>query len=128
MLPLLISSDFERGLGMRLSDGLDFPYNMALAATGDIHLAYEMGKIVSIESRALGVHQNYAPVADVNNNPLNPIINIRSYSEDKNIVSNFTSAFVRGESEERVLSTAKHFPGHGNTEIDSHSRYAENSS
>ena len=119
-VPLLISSDFERGLGMRLSDGLDFPYNMALAATGDIHLAYEMGKIVSIESRALGVQQNYAPVADVNNNPLNPIINIRSYSEDKNIVSRFTSAFVRGESEEKVLSTAKHFPGHGNTEIDSH--------
>ena len=119
-VPLLISSDFERGLGMRLTDGLDFPYNMALAATGDIHLAYEMAKIVSVESRSLGVHQNYAPVSDVNNNPLNPIINIRSYSEDKEIVSRFTSAFINGESEERVISTAKHFPGHGNTEIDSH--------
>ena len=119
-VPLLISSDFERGLGMRLTDGLDFPYNMALAAAGEINLAYEMAKVVSIESRALGVHQNYAPVADVNNNPLNPIINIRSFSEDKDIVSKFTSAFVRGESEERVLSTVKHFPGHGNTEIDSH--------
>ncbi len=91
-----------------------------MAATGDIHLAYQMGKIVSIESRALGVQQNYAPVADVNNNPLNPIINIRSYSENKDIVSKFTTAFIRGESEERVLSTAKHFPGHGNTQIDSH--------
>ncbi len=120
-VPLLVSSDFERGLGMRLTDGLDFPYNMALAATGDVNLAYEMGKVVSIESRALGVHQNYAPVADVNNNPLNPIINIRSYSEDKDIVSKFSTAFIKGVSEEKVLSTAKHFPGHGNTEIDSHS-------
>ncbi|MEO8398329.1 MAG: glycoside hydrolase family 3 N-terminal domain-containing protein [Ignavibacteriaceae bacterium] len=119
-VPLLVSADFERGLAMRLIDAPDFPYNMAVAAAGDLKLAYEMGKVVSIESRALGVQQNYSPVADVNSNPANPIINIRSYSEDKDIVSKFCTAYIKGATEEKVISTAKHFPGHGNTEIDSH--------
>ncbi|MBZ0199032.1 MAG: serine hydrolase [Ignavibacteriaceae bacterium] len=119
-LPLLISSDFERGLAMRLSDATEFPYNMALGATGNPHLAYEMGRAVADECRALGVHQNYAPVADVNNNALNPIINIRSYSEDINIVKEFSEAFIKGTEERNVLTTAKHFPGHGNTMVDSH--------
>lgn len=119
-VPLLISSDFERGLGMRLKDAPEFPYNMALAAAGDLNLAYQMGKIIAEESRALGVHQNYAPVADINNNPYNPIINIRSFSEDKYIVSNFTASFIAGTNEAGVISTAKHFPGHGNTQTDSH--------
>ncbi|HZW40621.1 MAG TPA: glycoside hydrolase family 3 N-terminal domain-containing protein [Ignavibacteriaceae bacterium] len=119
-IPLLVASDFERGLAMRLSDGLEFPYNMALAATNDPQLAYEMGKVVAIESRAIGIHQNYAPVADINNNAENPIINIRSYSEDKNIVSLFSSAFIQGTIDGGNISTVKHFPGHGNTEIDSH--------
>ncbi len=119
-LPLLIASDFERGLGMRLRDGLEYPYSMALAATGDLTLSFKLGKAIAEEARAIGVHQNYAPVADINNNPQNPIINIRAFSEDKKIVSDFCSAFIKGTSSSRVLTTAKHFPGHGNTHIDSH--------
>jgi beta-N-acetylhexosaminidase len=119
-IPLLIGSDFERGLGMRLTDGIEFPYNMAVAAAGDTNLAYKMGNAVAEECRAIGVHQNYAPVADINNNPENPIINIRSFSSDKNIVTDFSTAFLRGLNDGRVLSTSKHFPGHGNTRIDSH--------
>ena len=119
-LPLLIASDFERGLGMRLKDGLEFPYAMALAATRDLTLAFKLGKAIAEESRAIGVHQNYAPVADINNNPENPIINIRAFSEDKNIAADFCSAFIKGTTTARVLTTAKHFPGHGNTHIDSH--------
>ncbi len=119
-VPLLIASDFERGLGMRLTDAIEFPYNMAIAATGDPHYAYLMGKEISKECRALGVFQNYAPVADINNNADNPIINIRSYSEDKKIVTEFCDAFIKGAEEEYILTTAKHFPGHGNTKIDSH--------
>ena len=119
-LPLLIASDFERGLGMRLKDGLEFPYAMALAATGNLTLAFKLGKAIAEEARAIGVHQNYAPVADINNNPENPIINIRAFSEDKKIASDFCSAFIKGTTSARVLTTAKHFPGHGNTHIDSH--------
>ncbi len=119
-IPLLIASDFERGLGMRLKDGLEFPYAMALAATGDLTLAFKLGKAIAEEARAIGVHQNYAPVADINNNPENPIINIRAFSEDKKLTSDFCSAFINGTASARVLTTAKHFPGHGNTHIDSH--------
>jgi beta-N-acetylhexosaminidase len=119
-LPLLIAADFERGLGMRLKDGLEFPYAMALAASGDLTLAFKLGKAIAEEARAIGVHQNYAPVADLNNNPQNPIINIRAFSENKKITSEFCSAFIKGTTSARVLSTTKHFPGHGNTHIDSH--------
>jgi len=119
-VPLLISSDFERGLAMRLTDATEFPYNMALAATGNPLFAQEMGKVISLESRAIGIHQNYAPVADINNNADNPIINIRSYSEDKNIVAEFCEAFIKGSIKGRMISTVKHFPGHGNTQVDSH--------
>ncbi|MDP4117508.1 MAG: glycoside hydrolase family 3 N-terminal domain-containing protein, partial [Bacteroidota bacterium] len=118
--PLLITSDFERGLGMRLTDAIEFPYNMAIAATGDTNLAYRMGLAVAKECRAIGVHQDFAPVADINNNPENPIINIRSFSSDKNIVADFSVAFLRGLNDGGIISTSKHFPGHGNTEIDSH--------
>lgn len=119
-LPLLIASDFERGLGMRLKDGLEFPYAMALAATGNLTLAFKLGKAIAEEARAIGVHQNYAPVADINNNPENPIINIRAFSEDKKITADFCSTFIKGTTSARVLTTVKHFPGHGNTRIDSH--------
>ena len=119
-IPLLIASDFERGLGMRLTDGIEFPYNMAVAAAGDTNLAYKMGTAIAAECRAIGVHQNFAPVADINNNPQNPIINIRSFSSDKDLVTDFSVAFLRGLNDGRVLSTSKHFPGHGNTKIDSH--------
>ncbi|RKY97275.1 MAG: hypothetical protein DRQ13_04880, partial [Ignavibacteriae bacterium] len=119
-VPLLIASDFERGLGSRIDDATEFPHVMALGSTHNSNYAYKMGKAIAIESRILGVHQNFAPVADINNNPLNPIINIRSFSEDKNEVAEFVNAFINGSKEERVITTAKHFPGHGNTEVDSH--------
>lgn len=119
-IPLLIASDFENGLGMRLTDGNTFPYNLAVAATGDTSLAYNMGKAIAREARAIGVQQNFAPVADINDNPENPVIGIRSFSSNKYIVSKFVNAFIDGASVGGVISTAKHFPGHGNTKIDSH--------
>src|SRR6266849_3182872 len=118
-LPLLIGADFERGTAMRLDEGTSFPTAMALAAGGNLKDAYTMGKITALESRAVGVHWIYAPDADVNNNPGNPIINTRSFGENPARVSEFVSAFVRGV-EENALATAKHFPGHGDTAADSH--------
>jgi beta-N-acetylhexosaminidase len=119
-IPLLISADFESGPGMRLSDGTEFPDNMALAATEDSNLAFEMGKAVSEESRTIGIYQNLAPDIDINNNPDNPVIGIRAYSDDKKIVAEFGNSFIRGSLTDRVITTAKHFPGHGNTAVDSH--------
>jgi beta-N-acetylhexosaminidase len=118
--PLLVGADFERGTAMRIDEGTSFPTNMALAAGGDSKDAYTMGKITALEARAVGVHWIYAPVADVNNNPGNPIINTRSFGEDPERVAQFVSAFVRGVEENGALATAKHFPGHGDTAADSH--------
>src|SRR5258708_2617655 len=119
-LPLLIGADFERGAAMRLDEGTSFPTQMAIAAGGDPRDAYTMGKITAIEARQAGVHWIYAPVADVNNNPGNPIINTRSFGEDPARVAEFVSAYVRGVEENGGLATAKHFPGHGDTAADSH--------
>jgi beta-glucosidase-like glycosyl hydrolase/CubicO group peptidase (beta-lactamase class C family) len=119
-LPLLIGADFERGSAMRLDEGTSFPTQMAIAASGDPRDAYTMGKITALEARQAGVHWIYAPVADVNNNPGNPIINTRSFGEDPARVSEFVSAYVRGVEENGGLATAKHFPGHGDTAADSH--------
>jgi beta-N-acetylhexosaminidase len=119
-LPLLIGADFERGSAMRLDEGTSFPTQMAIAAGGDPRDAYTMGKITAREARQAGVHWIYAPVADVNNNPGNPIINTRSFGEDAARVSEFVSAYVRGVEENGGLATAKHFPGHGDTAADSH--------
>jgi beta-N-acetylhexosaminidase len=119
-LPLLIGADFERGTAMRLDEGTSFPTAMALAAGGDIQDAYTMGKITALEARAVGIHWIYAPDADVNNNPGNPIINTRSFGEDPARVAQFVSEFVRGVQENGGLATAKHFPGHGDTAADSH--------
>lgn len=119
-IPLLISADFESGVGMRLSDGTSFPYNMGVAATGNSEFAFDMAKVISAESRAIGVFQNYAPVADINDNPDNPVIGIRSYSENKFTVARYAGEFIKGSRQVGVLTTAKHFPGHGNTKIDSH--------
>lgn len=118
--PLLISADFERGTKMRLDDGSLFPNNMALGATRNPQLAYEMGLQIAKECRAVGVHQNYAPVVDVNNNSANPIINVRSYGEDPELVSKLADQFIKGLQDGYVIATAKHFPGHGDTDIDSH--------
>ena len=119
-LPLLIGADFERGTAMRLDEGTSFPTAMALAAAGNPRDAYTMGKITAVEARAVGIHWIYAPDADVNNNPANPIINTRSFGEDPARVAEFVSEFVRGVEENGGLSTAKHFPGHGDTAADSH--------
>jgi beta-glucosidase-like glycosyl hydrolase/CubicO group peptidase (beta-lactamase class C family) len=118
--PLLIASDFEQGLGTRIDDVLEFPHAMALGASVNSAYAYEMGRAISIESRLMGVHQNFAPVADINNNELNPVINIRSFSESRYTVSEMASSFILGSKHENVIATIKHFPGHGDTEIDSH--------
>src|SRR5712664_1572704 len=119
-LPLLVGADFERGTAMRLDEGTSFPTAMALAAGGNPKDAYAMGKITALEARAVGIHWIYAPDADVNNNPGNPIINTRSFGEDPERVAQFVSEFVRGVQENGGLSTAKHFPGHGDTSTDSH--------
>jgi beta-glucosidase-like glycosyl hydrolase/CubicO group peptidase (beta-lactamase class C family) len=119
-LPLLVGADFERGTAMRLDEGTSFPTAMAVAAGGDSKDAYTMGKITALEARAVGVHWVYAPVADVNNNPGNPIINTRSFGENPARVAEFVSAFVRGVEENGGIATAKHFPGHGDTAADSH--------
>ena len=119
-LPLLIGADFERGTAMRLDEGTSFPTAMALAAGGNLKDAYTMGKITALEARAVGVHWIYAPDADVNNNPGNPIINTRSFGENPERVAQFVSEFVRGVRENGGLATAKHFPGHGDTAADSH--------
>jgi len=119
-LPLLIGADFERGTAMRLDEGTSFPTAMALAAAGNPKDAYTMGKITALEARAAGIQWIYAPDADVNSNPGNPIINTRSFGENPERVSEFVSEFIRGVQENGGLATAKHFPGHGDTTADSH--------
>jgi len=119
-IPLLVAADFERGTAYRLEDGTSFPHEMAVAATGRPEDAYTMGKATAIEARAVGVNWVLAPVADVNNNPDNPIINTRSFGEDPQRVAQFVTAFVRGVEENGALASAKHFPGHGDTSTDSH--------
>jgi beta-N-acetylhexosaminidase len=119
-IPLLISADFESGTGMRLDDGTNFPSAMAIGATGDPKLAYLAGKDIALEARAAGIHWIFAPDADVNDNPANPIINIRSFGEDPQKVAEFVAQFIRGIEENGALATAKHFPGHGDVSVDSH--------
>jgi beta-N-acetylhexosaminidase len=118
--PLLISADLEAGSGMRFDSTVNFPWNMAIAATGKPDYARREGELTAREARALGVQQIYAPVADINNNPANPVINVRSYGEDPADVARFVAAFVEGVQHGGVIATAKHFPGHGDTATDSH--------
>lgn len=118
--PLLFSADFERGTKMRVTDGGLFPTNMAIGAADNFELTYKMGLEVARETRLLGIHQNYSPVCDVNNNPNNPIINVRSFGEDPQLVSRMSEAMIKGLQDGNVIATAKHFPGHGDTDIDSH--------
>jgi beta-glucosidase-like glycosyl hydrolase/CubicO group peptidase (beta-lactamase class C family) len=119
-VPLLVAADFERGTPMRVREGTSFPDAMAVAATGNPQDAYTMGRITALEARAAGVHWIFAPVADVNINPENPIINTRSFGEDPQKVAALVEAFVRGVEENGALACAKHFPGHGDTAVDSH--------
>jgi len=118
--PLLISADLEAGAGMRFEDTVNFPWNMAVAATGNPDFARRQGEITAREARALGVQQIFAPVVDVNNNAANPVINVRSYGEDPAEVARFAAAFTEGAQAAGVIATAKHFPGHGDTAVDSH--------
>lgn len=119
-LPLFISQDFEWGLSMRLLDAMRFPKNMTLGAIQDNNLIYEMGKEIGKQCKLLGVNINFAPVADVNNNPKNPVINDRSFGEDKENIAQKSIAFMQGLLDANIIACAKHFPGHGDTEVDSH--------
>ena len=119
-IPLLVSADLEMGPGMRLDNTEWWAPNMAVAATGDPAWARKQGSVTAFQARAIGINWLYAPVADVNNNADNPVINTRSYGEDPETVSKFVTAFVDGAQSRGSLATAKHFPGHGDTAIDSH--------
>ena len=131
-IPLLVAADLETGAGFRmrgavqmpgtieLGGATDFPSLMAVGATADPQLAYEMGRITAREARGVGIHIPFAPVLDVNNNPDNPIINVRSFGENPEDVAELGAAFVRGVQEHGAIATGKHFPGHGDTETDSH--------
>jgi beta-N-acetylhexosaminidase len=131
-LPLLFGADLEAGAGFRARGGyfvpnaidlggaVVFPPEMAVGATGDTALAYEQGRLTAIEGRALGIHIAYAPVLDVNNNPANPVINTRSFGEDPNLTARLGAAFIHGLQANGMVATGKHFPGHGDTGVNSH--------
>lgn len=123
-VPLLISQDMENGPGMRLTDGTSFPKAMALGAARSPELAYLVGRATAAEARALGVHQSYAPVADVNVNADNPVINVRSFGADPGLVGALATATIRGLQDGGLIATTKHFPGHGDTAEDSHAELA----
>jgi beta-N-acetylhexosaminidase len=122
-VPLLVAADFERGASMRVANTAKYPHLMAYGAADDVALTRQLGKHTAREARALGVHWVFAPVSDVNTNPDNPIINIRAFGEDPALVARHVKAFIEGtraDAEKSVLVTAKHFPGHGDTTMDSH--------
>jgi beta-N-acetylhexosaminidase len=131
-LPLIFGADYETGVAMRqrggyflpnninLGSGTMFPPQMGLGATRDTSLAYQQGRITAVEGRALGVHIAFAPVLDVNNNPANPVIGVRSFGEDPHLVADMASALIHGLQEHGMIATGKHFPGHGDTDENSH--------
>jgi beta-N-acetylhexosaminidase len=122
-IPLMVSADFERGASMRVNGTTPFPHAMAFGATGDPELARYEGEVTAREARAMGIQWVFYPVADVNNNPDNPVINTRSFGEDPEKVSALVKAFIEGAHADKnnyVLTTAKHFPGHGDTAVDTH--------
>jgi beta-N-acetylhexosaminidase len=124
-LPLLVAADFERGVTMRLHGATGFPHAMAFGATGKLDYAEAFGRITAQEARAIGVHWNFFPDADVNSNPANPIINTRSFGEDPQQVGDLVVAYIRGARANGMLTTVKHFPGHGDTATDSHLSVAQ---
>jgi beta-N-acetylhexosaminidase len=119
-LPLLFAADFERGVSMRLMGATVFPHAMAFGGDGKLDDAENFGRITAEESRAIGIQWNFFPDADVNSNPANPIINTRSFGEDPKQVGDLVAAYIKGAHEGGMLTTAKHFPGHGDTATDSH--------
>jgi len=118
--PLLFAADFERGLGMRLNEVTGFPHAMAFGAANNLDFARQSGRITAMEARAIGVQWNWFPDVDVNSNPDNPVINTRSFGEDPTLVGQMAAAYIEGAHEFGMLTTAKHFPGHGDTDTDSH--------
>ena len=131
-IPLIIGADLEAGAGFRARGGyfipnaidlggaVVFPPEMAIGATGDTALAYQQGRLTAVEGRALGIHIAYTPVLDVNNNPANPVINTRSFGEDPAMVARLGAAYIRGIQDNGMIATGKHFPGHGDTGVNSH--------
>jgi len=119
-LPLIFAADFERGVSMRLYGATAFPHAMAFGAAGRLENAEQFGYITALEARAIGVHWNFFPDADVNSNPANPIINTRSFGEDPQQVGELVAAYIKGAHKGGMLTTIKHFPGHGDTASDSH--------
>ncbi|MEG9327497.1 glycoside hydrolase family 3 N-terminal domain-containing protein [Salinimicrobium catena] len=119
-LPLLGAIDAEWGLGMRLDSTISYPFQMTLGAVQDDQLLYQLGAEVARQVKRTGLHLNFAPVVDVNNNPNNPVINFRSFGEDKFNVARKATAYMQGMQDAQLLTTAKHFPGHGDTDTDSH--------
>ncbi len=118
--PLIFAADFERGLGMRLNGVTGFPHAMAFGAADNLDYARQSGRITAMEARAIGVQWNWFPDTDVNSNPDNPVINTRSFGEDPTRVGQMAVAYIEGAHEYGMLTTAKHFPGHGDTDVDSH--------
>ncbi len=119
-IPLIIALDAEWGTGMRIREVEDFPYQMTLGALQDDSLIYRMGAAVAWQCRDIGVNLNLAPVADVNNNPMNPVINYRSFGEDPDKVAAKATMYMKGLQDNGIIACAKHFPGHGDTDVDSH--------
>ena len=119
-VPLLVAMDAEWGVGMRLDSAISYPYQMTLGAIQNSQLLYQMGEQVAGQLKRVGAQVNFAPVVDVNNNPNNPVINARSFGEDKDNVAAKAIAYMMGMQDRQVLTTAKHFPGHGDTDTDSH--------
>jgi beta-N-acetylhexosaminidase len=119
-IPLLITADLEGGAGYQFRGATRFPRGMAIGATGNTQYAYEAGRLTALEAKAMGININFYPVVDVNNNPQNPIINIRSFGENPQKVGEFGVAYIKGTQDAGLLATAKHFPGHGDTSVNSH--------
>ncbi len=119
-IPLMIALDGEWGLGMRLDSTVSYPYQMTLGAIQNNQLIYKMGQQVAKDFKRLGMHINFAPTVDINNNPNNPVINYRSFGENKYNVTDKGIAYMKGMQDEGIFTTAKHFPGHGDTDVDSH--------
>ncbi|MFD1630316.1 glycoside hydrolase family 3 protein [Pseudopedobacter beijingensis] len=119
-IPLMVTIDGETGVGMRFSDVKPFPNQLTIGATHNPQLAYLTGKAIAEQCKLAGIHVNYAPVVDINNNPANPVINVRSFGEDKNMVANMGVQITKGMQDNGVMACAKHFPGHGDVSVDSH--------
>ncbi len=119
-IPLLIGIDAEWGLGMRLANTISYPRQLLLGAIQNEQLIFEMGKEIGKQHKRMGIHVNFAPVVDINNNPNNPVINDRSFGENRENVTSKSLAYMEGLQHEKILACAKHFPGHGDTDVDSH--------